>query len=117
LQHAVSIGTDRQPDETSGVNNSTNIPALLVSQERNVSESVMHESLVGSGQTLLLLIEQARPDDDAKGVDRYVLMLTPEHVVEVEERLDDGEAKTDPANSRAYDRTVRKPEFTPLRPR
>ena len=84
LQHAISIGTDRQPAETSDAKNSANIPALLVSQERNVSGSVMHESLVGPGQTLLLLIEQPRPDDAAKSVDRYALMMTPEHVVEVE---------------------------------
>ena len=39
-----------------------------------------------------------------KGVDRYVLMLTPEHVVEAVEKIHDGdEAETDPANSRASD--------------
>jgi len=117
LQHAISIGTDRQPDETSDAKNSANIPALLVSQERNVSESVMHESLVGSGQTLLLLIEQPRPDDDAKSVDHYVLMMTPEHVVEVEQRLDGGTVATDPVYRKPSGRTVRKPEFTPVVPR
>ena len=95
-----SGGLVLQPDETSGAKNSANSPALLVSQERNVSESVMHESLVGSGQTLLLLVEQPRSDAAAKSVDRYVLMMTPEHVVEVEQKLDGGEAKTDPASSR-----------------
>ena len=61
LQHAVSIG-----------------------REPNHDQSLMSESLVGSGQTLILLIERQRPDDGNESVDRYVLLLTPEHI-QVEE--------------------------------
>ncbi len=78
LQHTVTICTDCQPNKTSGAKIDTDNFVMLAGQDLNNAASVFHESLVGSGQTLLLLIEQPRPDDDAKGVDRYVLMLTPE---------------------------------------
>ncbi len=43
------------------------------------SEVASHESLVGSGQTLVLLIEQPGKADAAP--DRYVVLLTPEHLM------------------------------------
>lgn len=47
------------------------------------SDVAVHESLVGSGQTLVLLIEQ--PSEADATSDRYVVMLTPEHLKEDEE--------------------------------
>ena len=44
------------------------------------SKVASHESLVGSGQTLVLLIEQPGKDDVT--LDRYVVLLTPEHLTE-----------------------------------
>lgn len=90
LQHTYSIVPDREPDKSES-------DAYITAKGVNLSffgseiGSVPYESLVGSGQTLLLLIEQPRPDDAAKGVDRYVLMLTPEHVVEAVEKIHDGD--------------------------
>ncbi|HQZ66647.1 MAG TPA: M56 family metallopeptidase, partial [Planctomycetaceae bacterium] len=90
LQHQISIGTDRQTGESSDAKSRVDGSiALLVGQDLNNAGSVMHESLVGSGQTLLLLIERPGADNGTKSVDRYVLLLTPEHihVEEVEERV------------------------------
>ena len=95
LQHQISIGTDRQLDAANDATISASSFAL-VAQDQGNAGSVMHESLVGSGQTLLLLIERPRPDDAAKSVDRYVLLLTPEHLKEKEEKVhDSGEAETE----------------------
>ncbi len=95
LQHQISIGTDRQLDAANDATISASSFAL-VAQDQGNAGSVMHESVVGSGQTLLLLIERPRPDDATKSVDRYVLLLTPEHLKEKEEKVhDSGEAETE----------------------
>ncbi len=87
LQHAVSIGTDRQPGESNDTKFSASSFAL-VAQDQGNAGSVMHESLVGSGQTLLLLIERPSSNDATKSVDRYLLLLTPEHVKVEEEKVE-----------------------------
>ena len=52
-----------------------------------------HESLVGSGQTLLLLINDLEvAPDKGETYSHYVLMMTPTHIVEVEASYDPGNA-------------------------
>ena len=65
------------------------------------------ESLVGSGQTLLLLIDD--PEDKVKpdaARSQYLLMMTPEHIPQIEEEQDvstatfkDSASAVDPAES------------------
>ena len=87
LQHQISIGPDGQPDESHRAEISASSFAL-VAQDQGNAGSVMHESLVGSGQTLLLLIERPSSNDTTNSVDRYVLLLTPEHVKVEEEKVE-----------------------------
>ena len=87
LQHQISIGPDGQPDESHRAEISASSFAL-VAQDQGNAGSVMHESLVGSGQTLLLLIERPSSNDATNSVDRYVLLLTPEHVKVEEEKVE-----------------------------
>ena len=93
LQHQISIGSDRPSDPATDTKISIDSFALLANQDINKPGSAMHESLVGSGQTLLLLIERPAANNETKSVDRYVLLLTPEHIqVEV---LEDRVTKSD----------------------
>ncbi len=59
--------------------------SVTVGELAKDAQAVVHDSLVGSGQTLLLVIEQ--PGKVAGPQDRFVVMLTPEHVKEEEETL------------------------------
>jgi predicted house-cleaning noncanonical NTP pyrophosphatase (MazG superfamily) len=59
--------------------------SVTVGELAKDAQAAVHESLVGSGQTLLLVIEQPGKVDGHP--DRFVVMLTPEHVKEEEETL------------------------------
>ncbi len=59
--------------------------SVTVGELAKDAQAAVHESLVGSGQTLLLVIEQPGKVDGQP--DRFVVMLTPEHVKEEEETL------------------------------
>jgi hypothetical protein len=54
--------------------------SVTIGEMKADSEVASHESLVGSGQTLVLLIEQPGKADATP--DRYVVLLTPEHLTE-----------------------------------
>lgn len=54
--------------------------SVQIGETKSESKVASHESLVGSGQTLVLLIEQPGKADAAS--DRYVVLLTPEHLKE-----------------------------------
>lgn len=59
--------------------------SVTVGELAKDAQAAVHESLVGSGQTLLLVIEQPGKVDGQP--DRFVVMLTPEHLKEEEETL------------------------------
>jgi hypothetical protein len=59
--------------------------SVTVGELAKDTQAAAHESLVGSGQTLLLVIEQPGKVDGQP--DRFVVMLTPEHLKEEEETL------------------------------
>ncbi len=54
--------------------------SITIGEFNKNSDVPAHESLVGSGQTLVLLIEQPGKADATP--DRYVVLLTPEHLTE-----------------------------------
>ena len=56
--------------------------SVTIGELAKESPGAVHESLVGSGQTLVLLIEQAGTNEATP--DRYVVLLTPEHLTEEE---------------------------------
>ena len=60
--------------------------SVQIGEMKPDSKVTSHESLVGSGQTLVLLIEQSGKDDVTP--DRYVALLTPEHLKEEEEKVE-----------------------------
>ena len=59
--------------------------SVTVGELAKDTQAAAHESLVGSGQTLLLVIEQPGKVDGQQ--DRFVVMMTPEHLKEEEETL------------------------------
>jgi hypothetical protein len=54
--------------------------SIKIGELKKKSDVAAHESLVGSGQTLVLLIEQPGKADVTP--DRFVVLLTPEHLKE-----------------------------------
>jgi hypothetical protein len=54
--------------------------SVQIGEMKPDSKVTSHESLVGSGQTLVLLIEQPGKADVTP--DRYAVLLTPEHLKE-----------------------------------
>jgi hypothetical protein len=54
--------------------------SVQIGDVKSDSKVASHESLVGSGQTLVLLIEQPGKADAT--TDRFVVLLTPEHLTE-----------------------------------
>ena len=59
--------------------------SVTVGELAKDTQAAAHESLVGSGQTLLLVIEQPGKVDGQP--DRFVVMMTPEHLKEEEATL------------------------------
>ena len=58
----------------------------------------MHESLVGSGQTLLLLVDIPLDNKEPEvAISKYVLMITPEHIPIVKEEVTVDSPQTDAA--------------------
>jgi hypothetical protein len=56
--------------------------SVTIGALNKTAQAAVHESLLGSGQTLLLLVEQSA----GATVDRYVVLLTPESIEEEEDQ-------------------------------